>query len=84
MIDKYFISYYYSAEKYALYANGSSQIPLVGIVVNSVMAVLFPRLVELRKSGDTRTMLNLWHEAIRKVSLFMYPVFAFCFVMAKR
>ena len=57
LIDKYVISYYYSPVEFALYSNGSLQIPFVAIVTGSIMTVLFPKMVELKKI-DKLTILN--------------------------
>jgi len=83
LIDKYVISYYYSPVEFALYSNGSLQIPFVAIVTGSIMTVLFPKMVELKKNNKIPELLNYWNEAAFKSSLFIYPIFIFSFIMGR-
>ena len=81
-LDKIVISSFFSASQYAVYVNGAIEIPLIGIVTSSVMAVLMPEFVRLNADGRLKHLLVLWHSAIRKVALIILPTMVFLLIYA--
>ncbi|MCK4412262.1 MAG: oligosaccharide flippase family protein [Candidatus Eisenbacteria sp.] len=82
-MDKLIVSSYFSTERFAVYSNGSYDIPLINIVTLSVTAVLVPAIVRARVAGDVAEVQRIWHGAARRVATLFYPVFAFLLVAAR-
>ena len=81
-VDKVIVSSMCSPGEFAVYANGAIEIPIVGIVTASVMAILLPEFVELHKSGHFSKLLTLWRGAISRTSILMFPVMIYLFIMS--
>jgi len=81
-LDKIVIASFFTAAQYAIYANGAIEIPLIGVITSSVMAVLMPKFVELNLNGEQEKLIKLWHNAIRKVALIILPVMVFLLIYA--
>jgi O-antigen/teichoic acid export membrane protein len=82
-LDKLLISIYFTADQFAVYANGAIELPLVGVITGSLAAAIMPELVAMGEQGNYAGALSLWHESIRKSSLVLYPFlgyFAACAV----
>ena len=82
-IDKIIISLYYLPENFAFYSIGAIQIPLISIITSSIFAVLLPEFSRLYKKKELKKIINISHEALRKTSLFLFPIFIFLFITAK-
>ena len=82
-VDQIMISYWYSPELFAIYSRGAISLPITFMVVGNVSNVLLPRLVELGKADRKQEMFNLWHEAMRKVSLLILQLFVFFLLYAE-
>ncbi len=74
-IDKYIVSYYFTAETLAIYARGAMELPLVHIVANTVAQVNLTSWVEMWDQGDRKRMLCEWHTSIAKIATIMFPLF---------
>jgi len=81
-IDKFVISSLFSVSQFATYVNGAFEIPLIGIITGSVTAVLMPEFVRLWHKRDVSGLILIWHSAIRKIALIMFPVMCFLIVFA--
>ncbi|MBP6875972.1 MAG: oligosaccharide flippase family protein [Candidatus Eisenbacteria bacterium] len=82
-LDKVIVSSHFSTEQFAVYANGSYDIPLINIVTLSVTAVLVPAIVRAQAAGRIDEVKRIWHEAARRVATLFYPVFAFLLIAAR-
>ncbi len=82
-LDKYVISTAFTPDRFAIYAIGARELPLVNLLPYSVSNVLQPKLVERYHKGDLDSFMRLWHESIRKISFVMLPIFVFLFVLAQ-
>jgi O-antigen/teichoic acid export membrane protein len=80
----YFVGHYYNAALYAIYATGCFQLPLVGILADSVGAVLIPRMSSLQSTESTAEIVSLTMKAIRGLAAVYAPLFAFMFVTANQ
>jgi O-antigen/teichoic acid export membrane protein len=78
-VDKLVISSYFSPELFAVFAVGATELPFIGIITNSVNAVILPEMSKLK--GD-KTITDLYKSAVRKNALLLFPIFAFCMIMA--
>lgn len=82
-IHNYFVGYRFGEAKYAIYAYGCFQLPLISILYESTTAVLTPRMSELQSRGEKREMLFLTIRAMEKLSLFYFPVYVFLMITAE-
>jgi len=82
-LDKVIVSSNFSPERYAVYANGSYDIPLIGILTMSVTAVIVPALVRAKGRQDLNEVRRLWHGAARRVATIFFPVFVFLLIAAE-
>ena len=80
--DKLIFSYFFTTAQFAFYFNGAWELPLVGIVVQSVLAVLLPDLRVAYRRGEMDRVLALMHLAARRVALLLFPAAAFAFAAA--
>ncbi|MBN1756013.1 oligosaccharide flippase family protein [bacterium] len=82
-IDKIFISLFFVASQYAVYANGAINIPFIRTIPGAVGAVLMPRFVTLFKEKNNRELLQVWHESIRLVALIFLPLMFYSIIFAR-
>jgi O-antigen/teichoic acid export membrane protein len=75
-LDRIMISAWFSPREYAIYVNGATELPFVGIISGSVISVITPEFVRLFNQGRTTELLRLWHSATRKVALVFFPLTA--------
>jgi O-antigen/teichoic acid export membrane protein len=74
-LDKLVVSGSCTAAEFATYANGSMEVPLVGMLTGSAMSVLLPEMSSLCKEGRAREALHLWQRAAVKSALGLFPAF---------
>ena len=78
----YFVARRFSAAEYAIYAVGCFQVPLLGLLRESINAVLIPRISYLQQQDDKREIVLLLSRAMRKLAFVYWPVTVFLIVMA--
>lgn len=83
-LHNYFVSHYYDAALYAIYSIGCFQLPLVGILGDSVGSVLIPRVSSLQSTGSISEIVSLTMKAMRGLAAVYAPLFAFMFVAANQ
>jgi O-antigen/teichoic acid export membrane protein len=81
-LHSYFVANRFSAEMYALYAVGCFQLPLVGLLNDSVASVAIPQVSDLQRRGRYREILLLMTRVIRKLAAVTLPLYAFLVVVA--
>ena len=81
-LPSYFVAHHFQPAEYAIYAVGISQLPLIGILHESVGAVILPRINELHHRGEFRELVRVLASATRKMSAVYWPCFAFFALMA--
>jgi len=81
-IDRYIISVKFLPSQYAVYSRGAIHIPFIEILPYSTASVLMPKYTEYYDAGNFDRVLELWNESIRKISLIVYPCFAFLWLFA--
>jgi O-antigen/teichoic acid export membrane protein len=81
-IHMFMVAHRFSAAEYAIYAVGCLQLPLIGLLRQSVSAVLIPRISYLQHRQQTREIKVLLGTAMRKLALVYWPVYAILSVTA--
>jgi O-antigen/teichoic acid export membrane protein len=82
-LDNYFISHSFGAMTYAVYAVGCFEVPLLGLLSESVSAVTIPQISQQQSAGDRRGMIDLIFSVVRKLSMLLLPAYAFLLVMGR-
>lgn len=82
-LHNYFVSNRFSAATFAVYSIGVAQLPLVGILRESVSSVILPRISFLQEQGQTREILVLLANAIRKLAAVYLPLYAFLMITGR-
>lgn len=73
-LDKFIVSIFTLPENFAVYVNGATEIPLVGMVTGSATAVLLPELRQLLKDGKKTEALAIWKRAGIKAGVIVIPL----------
>lgn len=82
-LHNYFVSNQFTAATFAVYSIGVAQLPLVGILRDSVSSVILPRISYLQKHGETREIVVLLANAIRKLAAVYLPLFVLLLIIGK-
>jgi O-antigen/teichoic acid export membrane protein len=82
MLDKMTVNYWFTVESFAIYSNGATELPFVGIVSSSVAAILAPDFVRFFREGRAQEALELWKSSIRKTAILIFPLTASVFLYA--
>ena len=81
-LDRFVVSANFAPAVFAVYAVGAIEVPIATLIRQSVNSVLVPAMSERHAAGDLAGLAELWRESIRKLSLFMLPMFVFLMVVA--
>ena len=76
-LHNYFVSNRFSAATFAIYSIGVAQLPLIGILRESVSSVILPRINYLQGQTQPREIIVLLANATRKLALVFIPVYVF-------
>ena len=80
---KYFVSYYFSPEIFAIYSVGATmELPFLMYVTDSVFSVLKPRFAMHQKEGNISTMVSVYRSSVRKLALIFFPAFMFVLIFS--
>ncbi len=71
-----------SPAQVAIFRMGATQVPMVTTITESTATGLMPTLAERFARGDIRQMIELWHQAICRLSGLILPTFVFLVLMA--
>lgn len=77
-LDKIMVSGFFTPEQFAVFSVGAMELPLIGILANSVNSVILPNL----SSGDKDQMGALYSATVRKNSLLVFPLAVLFFLLA--
>lgn len=80
-LHNYFVSHYFDPDQFAIYAVGCFQLPLLGMLLDSVISVLLPEVARREANADYQGIIELWAAAVRKLALFFVPVYVLLFVV---
>ena len=76
-LHNYFVSNRFNAATFAIYSIGVAQLPLIGILRESVSAVILPRISYLQEQTQPREIIVLLANATRKLAAVFIPVYVF-------
>lgn len=82
-LHSYFVSNRFGPAAYAVYSIGCFQLPLFGILAESVGSMMILRFSALQRDGQTREMILLGARAMRKLAMVYFPAYAFLMVMRR-
>ena len=80
-LHNYFVSHYFDPDQFAIYAVGCFQLPLLGMLLDSVISVLLPEVARREAKADYEGIIALWAAAVRKLALFFLPTYTLLFVV---
>lgn len=82
-MDRYFVGALGNPAAFSVYSTGAMEIPFISVLTGSAATVLAPEISSRFHAQDTRGALRLWHESIRKIALFLFPLGAAAAVLAQ-
>ncbi len=82
-MHNYFVSNAFGPASFAIYSVGCMQIPLLGLLRDSITAVLISRTSELQHQGKTREILLMSVRAMRKTAFLYFPACAALLVLGR-
>jgi len=82
-LPHYFVANAFGASAYAVFAVGVFNLPLVGLLRESVGSVLLPRVSRLEQEQDRREILLLVARVARKLALLYFPMYVFLLVAGR-
>ncbi|HXG66238.1 MAG TPA: lipopolysaccharide biosynthesis protein [Blastocatellia bacterium] len=76
-LDYFFVAFLFDPAAFAIYAIGRVNLPLIGILTESVGAVTIPRVSQLQEQEKFREILQLIAAMARKLAAILFPLFVF-------
>lgn len=73
-LHQFVVAHLYDTPTFAVYAVGCLQIPLVDFVATGAGSVLMVKMGERSRPSEHAVRLELWHEAVRKLALLLFPL----------
>jgi O-antigen/teichoic acid export membrane protein len=83
-IDQFIIAFIYDPVNFAIYSRGAFELPFVALIPYNLTKLMIPKMVEYLKDDRKSSVLPLWHESMRKTSLFFFPLFIFSFIFTEQ
>jgi O-antigen/teichoic acid export membrane protein len=82
-LHNYFVSHQFGAAAFALYSMGCFDLPLIGILAESVGAVMIPRMSLMQRDGQTREIVVTMSRAMRKLAAVYFPIYAMLMIVGR-
>jgi len=82
-LHNYFVANRYNAATFAIYSVGCMQLPMIGILSESLASVMIPRLSILQKENNRREIVRLMTQVMRKLAFVHFALYAFLMVSGK-
>jgi O-antigen/teichoic acid export membrane protein len=82
-LHNYVVSYRLGAVAFAIYAVGTVQQPLVGMLQEATNAVMIPRVAAMQQANDSEEIIFLLARATRKLAAVYFPIYALLMVVAR-
>jgi len=83
-LDKFIIASVYPTTDFAVYFRGALELPVVTIVTFTVSNMLLPQFVKLYQAGQHKDFLYLWHQAVKKTALIIFPILVIFLFVSQR
>lgn len=77
-LDKLMISGFFKPEEFAVFSLGAMELPLIGILINSVNSILLPNLC----AKDPDNFSALYRASVRKNAIIVFPLATVFFIFA--
>lgn len=82
-VNQFFVSRYFGKEAFAIFSNGFTELPFIGMVIGSISTVLLPLFSRLEKGdGLAGDMVSIWNSAMLKSAKILFPISVFSIFMA--
>lgn len=82
-VNQFFVSRYFGKEAFAIFSNGFTELPFIGMVIGSISTVLLPVFSRLEKGdGLNGEIVSIWNSAMMKSAKILFPISVFCIFMA--
>ncbi|MGA2880280.1 MAG: oligosaccharide flippase family protein [Bryobacteraceae bacterium] len=82
-LHNYFVSNHYGPSLFAVYALGTLQLPLMGLIQEATNSVLITRVSILEKHNEPHEIVLLLARAARKLAVVYFPVYVFLMVAGR-
>jgi O-antigen/teichoic acid export membrane protein len=82
-LPHYFVSHAFGATAYAIFAVGVFNLPLVGLLRESVGSVMLPRVSRLEQDEDRREILLLVARVARKLAIVYFPLYVYLLIVGR-
>jgi len=82
-LHNYFVSHHYGPSLFAIYALGTLQLPLMGLIQEAANSVLITRVSVLQQRNDLHQIVLLVARAARKLAAVYFPVYVLLLVAGR-
>jgi O-antigen/teichoic acid export membrane protein len=82
--DKFIIATFYPTTDFAVYFRGAIELPMIVIITYTISNMLLPKWVQLFRDDRKKDFLRVWHQAVKKTALLMFPLFAIFLFLSQR
>lgn len=82
-LHNYFVASSFGPASFAVYAIGCFQLPLIGILSESVGSVMIPRVSGLQQEDNRREIVLITAQVMRKLAAIYFPIYVFLFLTAR-
>ena len=81
-VNQFFVSRYFGKEAFAIFSNGFTELPFIGMVIGAISTVLLPVFSRLEKGdGLNGEMVSIWNSAMLKSAKILFPISVFSIFM---
>lgn len=74
---QYYISFYFTAAQFAIYAVGCLDLPVIDLFYSSIGNIVMVKMTESLRENNVIQAKEMWHEAITKLALVFFPLTIF-------
>lgn len=82
-LHNYFVSHRFGSAEFAIYSIGCLELPLIGLLRESINSVMIPRVSLLQKEGKTDEIILIVVNVMRKLAALFFPAYAFLIVAGR-
>jgi O-antigen/teichoic acid export membrane protein len=82
-MHNYFVSSYYDAAGFAVYAIGCFQLPLLGVLTGSFASAFNPEVARNQQAGNYEGIVLAWAHVTRSLAFVLAPTFALLLLMRR-
>ena len=82
-LHNYFVGYRFTHAEFAIYAYGCFELPLIGMLMESVTSVLIPLMSQLQSKNDKPEIIRLTTRVMQKLAFFYFPIYIFMMITAE-